>query len=60
MVGEADTGKTSLILTFLNYSDKDGPTDINKKKRINPNNDFSLKIIKIDGEKVRLQLWDQG
>lgn len=24
------------------------------------NTDFSLKILKIEGQKVRVQLWDQG
>lgn len=64
MVGEPQAGKTCLIQSFLDY---DGTlnqsvvhgTDKNHVLR-NANSDFSLKIIKIDGEKVRLQLWDQG
>jgi len=31
-----------------------------KNNIINANSDFSLKIIKIGEERVRLQLWDQG
>ena len=33
---------------------------IKTKVVLNQQSDFSLKIIKVDGEKVRLQVWDQG
>jgi GTPase SAR1 family protein len=56
IVGEPGTGKTSLIRQFLAYN-KDGKGTTNNIKQ---NDDFSLKMIYINGEKVRIQLWDQG
>lgn len=67
VVGEPQTGKTSIISSFLEYDGALSQSVIGgvaqqKKKKIilNENADFTLKIIRINGEKVRLQLWDQG
>ena len=57
IVGEGMSGKTSLIQSFLEQ-DGGNPGSANMIK--NSNSDFSLKIVKIDGEKVRMQVWDQG
>lgn len=54
IVGEPQTGKSSLIQQFLDY-DGDRIRGSAKPSTIkNTNSDFSLKIIKIEGEKVRL------
>ena len=61
IVGEPQTGKTSLIQSFLDYEGDLNQSLIGggqQKKKvhrvIHSNSDFSLKIIKINGEKVRL------
>jgi GTPase SAR1 family protein len=59
IVGEPETGKTSLIQCFLDYDgelNKSLIEDAKPKQHniINPNSDFSLKIINIGGEKARL------
>ena len=59
VVGESQTGKSTMIQGFLEYEES-GAGSGPKSSVINSNSDFTLKIIKIDGEKVRLQLWDQG
>jgi GTPase SAR1 family protein len=61
--GEPQAGKTSLIQSFLDYDGTLNQSVVKDKGAHtfkNTNSDFSLKIIKIDGEKVRLQVWDQG
>ena len=55
IVGEPETGKTSLIKSFMDYDKESGGM---KNNTFNQNSDFNLKIIKINGEKARLQLWD--
>ena len=66
IVGEPETGKTSIIQSFLDYEGELNKSMMgagNKPKQhnvINANSDFSLKIIKLGEERVRLQLWDQG
>ena len=50
IVGEPETGKTSIIQEFLNYEAE----GVSKSTVINSMSDFSMKIIKIDGEKARL------
>ena len=54
VVGESGAGKTSIIKAFLDHDSGDGTTPNMS------NSDFSLKIVKADGEKLRMQLWDQG
>ena len=61
MVGEPETGKSSLIQCFLDYDGElnqsiieGGEVKPRQHNVINPNSDFSLKIIKIGGEKARL------
>ena len=60
VVGESGTGKTSLIQEFMDYdgplADKGGPRP---PPRSAAQKDFQLKILKVEGEKVRLQIWDQ-
>ena len=64
VVGEAETGKTSIIQSFLEYEGTLNESIINSEsarpKKPISNSDFSLKIVRIQGEKVRLQIWDQG
>ena len=65
VVGEPEAGKSAIIKAFMDYEDPDmrdnqigsRPTPSMSQSKIS---DFSLKIIKLDGEKVRIQLWDQG
>lgn len=71
-MGEPETGKSSLISAFLDYEGElnaslvaGGPANGNSPNKgpaghkvISTNSDFSLKIIRIDGAKARLQLWD--
>ena len=58
VVGESQTGKTSIIQQFLDYDPDPAPPGKKKPAASMSNSDFSLKIIRIKGEKVRLQLWD--
>lgn len=66
IVGEPETGKTSIIQSFLDYEGELNKSMMgagnksNKHNVINSNSDFSLKIIKLGEDRVRLQLWDQG
>lgn len=59
VVGEPQTGKSSLIQEFMNYdgplADKGGP----RPPRSTAQKDFHLKVLKVEGERVRLQIWDQ-
>ena len=48
-MGEPATGKSSIIKAFLEYDD--GSSTVTPKIS---NSDFSLKIVKVDGEKMRL------
>ena len=57
IVGEPQSGKTAVIQSFLSYEGKLNESMVqnsNPHMQINSNSDFSLKIIKIEGEKVRL------
>ena len=60
VVGEPQTGKTSLISEFIDYdgplADKAGPRP---PPRSAAQKDFHMKIIKVEGQKVRMQIWDQ-
>jgi len=49
VVGESGAGKTSIIKAFLDHEGNGSNISPNMS-----NSDFSLKILKIDGEKLRL------
>ena len=57
IVGETGTGKTSIVQEFMNY-DGDLTEKTENKRGYAANRDFQLKIMHIEGTKVRMQLWD--
>lgn len=50
MLGDADVGKTSLLVRFCDDTFSDFIATIGI--------DFKIKTIQIDGETVKLQIWD--
>ena len=51
VIGNSDVGKTQFINRFTNNT-------YDKDKKVTIACDWSMKILQIDGEEIRMQMWD--
>ena len=58
--GSASTTNTKVTDEKSGKRNESGNNKSKGKMHVGVNQDFSLKILQIDGQKVRVQLWDQG